>query len=117
MRLIGIITRHGPTALTRCALVAVFMTVLLAGAAFAQAGAESPKVSDTAQKLGTLAPQERLDLIAKLDDTQARELLLYFLDKTASPAAATPSGPEDLFRDLNRRSDLLRANLIEMLKS
>src|SRR6185503_18098598 len=99
MRPVGMIPQHRLMALSRRAFAAVFMTLLLVGAGFPQSGVNVPQVGQTAEKLGTLAPQERLDLIAKLDDTQIRELLIYYLDKTAPQPAAKPSGPEDLFRD------------------
>ena len=72
--------------------------------------------AQTAEKLGTLGPQERIDLVAKLDDTQVRELILHYLSQIA-PAASPQKGPEDLFKDLEQRGALVRANSIETLKS
>lgn len=103
----------------RCLLI-VFAVFLILGDARSQTASPPPPASETAAKLGTLAPQERTELIAKLDDSQVRELLLYYLDKTASrpaPQQQSGGGPEEMLRDLSRRGDLMRANLIEMLRS
>jgi len=102
-------------AAARC-LLAVFAAWLLLGSAYPQQPAPTALASETAAKLGTLTSQERVDLIAKLDDQQVRELVLYYMGQMA-PSAAPQNRPEELLKDLEQRAELLRANAIAALRS
>ena len=99
--------------------LAVLVAFLLVGSACPQNASSQPPstpASETAAKLGTLTTAERTELIAKLDDQQVRELVLYFMGQTA-PAATPQNRPEDLLKELEQRADLLRANAIAALGS
>jgi small-conductance mechanosensitive channel len=112
----GNTNRHCLRAVVARYLLAVFAVWLLLGSAYSQQPPAPTPASETAAKLGTLTSQERIDLIAKLDDQQVRELVLYYLGQLAPPA--TPqSRPEDLLKELEQRAGLLRANAIAAVGS
>ena len=60
-------------AAARCSL-ALLLAWLLLGVAYAQQPAPPTSASETATTLGGLTSEERVDLIARLDDQQVREL-------------------------------------------
>ena len=71
-------------------------------------GAESGSVRSCLRdrgKLVPLTPAERVDLIAKLDDTQARDLLLHYLEQ-GNPTNPAPKTAEGLFSEFEQRVEM-----------
>jgi small-conductance mechanosensitive channel len=112
----GNTNRHCLRAIVARYFFAVFAVWLLLGSAYSQQPPAPTPASETAAKLGTLTSQERIDLIAKLDDQQVRELVLYYLGQLAPPATQQ-NRPEDLLKELEQRAGLLRANAIAAVGS
>jgi len=67
------------------ALSALLVSFLLTSIGFSQNAHQSPE--DLPSKLAPLSAKERVDLIAKLDDRQVRELLLQSLSQAGAASA------------------------------
>jgi small-conductance mechanosensitive channel len=89
----------------RCLAALIGLWFLLA-AASAQ---EKDQAAETAANLRGLSGQERSDLIAKLDDTQVRDLLLYYL-RTSAEVAASPEQAGNLLGAAQAKAVRVREN-------
>ena len=90
----------------------------LGAAAFAQDPIQ-PATDDaatTAEKLQTLTGQERTDLVARLSDAQARDLLLFYLGKTAE-AASAPKSPDTVLANVEKSGEVIRRNIVATASS
>jgi small-conductance mechanosensitive channel len=99
----------------RLLVIALGLSLLIATALAQEAPAEGD-AARTAASLQDLSPQERVDLIAKLDDSQARDLLLFYLAQSG-PAAAPEAGEAGFLDYLESRAELVRENAVAALKS
>ena len=92
-------------AATRLSMALLGAWLWLGAAAFAQ-DAGSKEAAETADKLQALSGQERTDLIARLDDAQVRDLLLFYLGKTAAGSShGSEPGRGARRRRAERRAD------------
>lgn len=68
---------------------------------------------DTAETLGELTPAERAELLSRLSDEQARDLLLAYLGTRG--AGADGLAPESMLTELSAQSQTIRKNLDALL--
>jgi small-conductance mechanosensitive channel len=88
---------------------------LLVGSVFAQDAGPSNGSAAIAAKLEGLTAEERTSLIAKLDDVEARDLLLHFLSQSAAPPATKE--PDGLMERIDQKAVLIRQNAASVFAS
>jgi moderate conductance mechanosensitive channel len=97
----------------RLSLAVLCAWLWLGAVALAQDSAPAGEAAATADKLQALNQEQRTDLIARLSDAQARDLLLFYLGKTAGTEAA-PTTPDALLEDVEEKGALIRRNAVTL---
>jgi small-conductance mechanosensitive channel len=99
----------------RYVAAALLSAWLCVGYAIAQSTGASDKSAEIAASIDGLSAQERTDLIAKLDDEQARDLLLHFLERSGVPSATETSS--SLLSRIDKTAAIVRQNAVSTLAS